>query len=216
MHREIEPSILYLGTPVVVVSTLNTDGSTNIAPMSSAWWLGWNCMLGLGRSSQTSQNLIRERECVLNLPSDNLVRTINKLAKLTGADPVPPHKQAMGYRHESNKFRTAGLTPISSALVHPQRILEFPIHLEAVLENAYPFGHGPHRNAGCWAFEVRIARVHIEENLIKPGTRNHIDPDLWRPLIMSFTRFYGLTEEVHESTLAEIPEEAYRPALHMS
>jgi len=121
MDREIEPSILYLGTPVVVVSTLNADGSTNIAPMSSALWLGWNCMLGLGQGSQTSQNLIRERECILNLPSDNLVGAVNKLAKLAGADPVPPRKQAMGYRHESNKFRTAGLTPIPSALVHPKR-----------------------------------------------------------------------------------------------
>src|ERR1017187_5759267 len=127
MHCEIEPSILYLGTPVVVISTLNSDGSTNIAPMSSAWWLGWNCMLGMGRSSQTAQNLLRERECVINLPSVDWVGAVNKLTKLTGADPVPPHKQEMGYRHESDKFRTAGLTPLHSALVRPERILEFPI-----------------------------------------------------------------------------------------
>src|SRR5947209_3682011 len=106
MHREIEPSILYFGTPVVVISTLNSSGSTNIAPMSSAWWLGWNCMLGLGQSSQTARNLLRERECILNLPSDDLVGSVNRLAKLTGTDPVPPHKQAMGYRHEPDKFRT--------------------------------------------------------------------------------------------------------------
>jgi flavin reductase (DIM6/NTAB) family NADH-FMN oxidoreductase RutF len=85
-----------------------------------------------------------------------------------------------------------------------------------MLEDAYPFGNGPDRTAGCWAFVVRIVRVHIEEDLIESGTRNHVDPDLWRPLVMSFCRFYGLTTQVHESTLAEIPEEAYRPALHMS
>jgi flavin reductase (DIM6/NTAB) family NADH-FMN oxidoreductase RutF len=216
MHREIEPSILYFGTPVVVISTLNSSGSTNIAPMSSAWWLGWNCMLGLGQSSQTARNLLRERECILNLPSDDLVGSVNRLAKLTGTDPVPPHKQAMGYRHEPDKFRTAGLTPIPSTTVRPQRVLECPIHLEAVLENAHMFGNGPERAAGCWAFEVRIVRVHVDEKLIAPGTGNHIDPDVWRPLVMSFCRFYGLTTQVHESTLAEIPEEAYRPAQHMS
>jgi hypothetical protein len=45
---------------------------------------------------------------------------------------------------------------------------------------------------------------------------NHINPDKWRPLIMSFCRFYGLSGEVHRSTLADIPEEAYRPASTMS
>jgi flavin reductase (DIM6/NTAB) family NADH-FMN oxidoreductase RutF len=216
MHREIEPSILYFGTPVVVVSTLNADGSTNIAPISSAWWLGWNCMLGLGQSSQTAKNLLREHECVLNLPSTQLVGAINRLAKLTGADPVPPHKQAMGYHHDPRKFQTAELTELASAVVRPQRILECPVQLEAVLENGREFGRGPNRRAGCWAFEIRIIRVHVEESLIASGTENHIDPDKWRPLIMNFCRFYGLTAQIHESTLAEIPEEVYRPALHMS
>ena len=48
MFRTIEPAILYFGTPVVLVSTLNPDGTTNVAPISSAWWLGWSCLLGFG------------------------------------------------------------------------------------------------------------------------------------------------------------------------
>ena len=47
-HRVAEPAILYFGTPVVLIGTSNDDGSYNLAPMSSAWWLGWRCMLGLG------------------------------------------------------------------------------------------------------------------------------------------------------------------------
>ena len=35
------------------------------------------------------------------------------------------------------------------------------------------------------------------------GPRPHIDPMLWRPLIMSFSRFFGLGGEVHPSRLAE-------------
>jgi flavin reductase (DIM6/NTAB) family NADH-FMN oxidoreductase RutF len=38
MHVVTEPAILYLGTPVVVISTVNEDGSCNLAPMSSAFW----------------------------------------------------------------------------------------------------------------------------------------------------------------------------------
>ena len=36
-------------------------------------------------------------------------------------------------------------------------------------------------------------------------------PERWRPLIMSFQQFFGLGPMVHESTLARIPESAYRP-----
>jgi hypothetical protein len=42
MHRTIEPAVLYVGTPVVLVSSLNPDGSANLAPISSLWFLGWN------------------------------------------------------------------------------------------------------------------------------------------------------------------------------
>ena len=38
----IEPKILYFGTPVALVSSVNEDGSIEIlAPISSFWALGW-------------------------------------------------------------------------------------------------------------------------------------------------------------------------------
>jgi hypothetical protein len=41
---------------------------------------------------------------------------------------------------------------------------------------------------------------------------NRIDPDKWRPLIMSFQQFYGLApHQLHDSELAKIPESLYRP-----
>ena len=43
------------------------------------------------------------------------------------------------------------------------------------------------------------------------GEPNRVDPDKWRPLIMSFQKFYGLAlGQVHESTLAQISELLYR------
>lgn len=44
-----------------------------------------------------------------------------------------------------------------------------------------------------------------------PGTAHRIDPDRWRPLIMSFQQFYGLGPRLHASRLGEIDEEWYRP-----
>ncbi len=215
MHIAIEPSILYFGTPVVLLSTRNQDGSINVAPMSSAWWLGWNCMLGLGAKGHTAQNLLREKECVLNLPSVHQVAAVNRLARLTGSDPVPPHKAAMGYRHEKDKLGVAGLTDVASELVAPPRLVECPVQLEAVLEAVHPFGTRPDKASTALALEVRVVRAYVDDAILVPGQVNRIDPDKWRPLMMSFCHFYGLGERVWDSTLARIPDEAYRPVAHM-
>jgi flavin reductase (DIM6/NTAB) family NADH-FMN oxidoreductase RutF len=76
--------------------------------MSAAWWLGWRCMLGLGNNSKTPQNLIRTRQCVLNLPSVREVDSVDRLARLTGTKEVPEIKKALGYTYEKNKFEIAG------------------------------------------------------------------------------------------------------------
>ncbi len=49
MHETIDPAILYFGTPVVLVSSTNEDGSPNLAPISSAWWLGTQLPAGFRR-----------------------------------------------------------------------------------------------------------------------------------------------------------------------
>jgi flavin reductase (DIM6/NTAB) family NADH-FMN oxidoreductase RutF len=200
-HKTIDPTILYFGTPVALISTLNPDGTPNLAPMSSAWWLGWSCMLGLGRMGQTSDNLIRTRECVINLPSEELVTQVDLLALTTGKDPVPEKKLEWGYRHEEDKFGLAGLTPLKSESVGPPRALECPVQMEGVVHDYRAFG----KNVNANAFEVHIVKLHVDETLLLTanGTRPHIDPLRWRPLIMSFCRFFGLGGEVHPSRLAE-------------
>ncbi|WP_206050675.1 flavin reductase family protein [Nocardioides speluncae] len=75
----IDLKVKYFGTPVVLISSLNPDGTPNLAPMSSAWWLGDCCMLGLGNSSQTAENIRRTGECVLNLASAELVDVVDRL-----------------------------------------------------------------------------------------------------------------------------------------
>jgi flavin reductase (DIM6/NTAB) family NADH-FMN oxidoreductase RutF len=173
-------------------------------------------MLGLGAKSHTAQNLLREKECVLNLPSVKMASAVNRLARLTGSDPVPPHKLSMGYRHEKDKLGVSGLNSAPSDLVNAQRIAECPVQLEAVLETTRPFGTRPDKACTAIAFEVRIVRTHIDERILMDGFKNRIDPDKWRPLIMSFCQFYGLGERVGQSTLAEIPEDAYRPVSQMA
>lgn len=212
MHTVIDPAILYFGTPVVLVSSTNPDGTPNLAPMSSAWWLGKSCMLGFGARSHTPANILRTGQCVLNLPSAAQVSAVDRLARTTGSDPVPPHKLAMGYRTERDKFAAAGLTPLPAELVEPPRVAECPVHLEATLEAVHPLAvRDDERRGGLVALEVRIVRVHVAEEIRMDGHRDRIDPGRWRPLVMSFQHFYGLGERLHPSRLAEIPESAYRP-----
>ena len=137
MHLSSSPAILYFGTPVVLISTINEDGSYNLAPMSSIFWLGWRCIIGLSAFSKTTENIIRTGQCVLNLPSVDQVGAVNLLAKTTGSDPVPAGKQQKGYRHLQEKFDIAGLTPVNSETILPPRVLECPVQLEAVLEDTH-------------------------------------------------------------------------------
>lgn len=214
MHQTIEPGILYFGTPVVLISSVNEDGSPNLAPMSSAWWLGWRCMLGLSAVSKTTENIIRTRECVLNLPSTDLVAAVNRLARTTGTNPVPEGKLHRGYRYERDKFGISGLTPISSETVAAPRVLQCPVHLEARVEAIHGLAeHDPLVGGRLMAIEVRIQRVHVDEAILMSTEANRIDPDKWSPLIMSFQQFYGLEHhQLQDSLLAQIPESMYRTA----
>jgi flavin reductase (DIM6/NTAB) family NADH-FMN oxidoreductase RutF len=212
MHQVTQPPILYFGTPVVLISTVNEDGTANLAPMSSAWWLGQRCVLGLAAISKTTQNLIRTGECVLNLPSDAMAAQVDRIARTTGSDPVPEGKARRGYRYVGEKFETAGLTKGASLTVGAPRAMECPVQLEAGLEEVHPMAErDPAWRGRSLALHVVIRKVHAVTGILADGEPDRIDPDKWRPLIMSFQQFYGLASgKVHASELAKIPEAAYR------
>jgi flavin reductase (DIM6/NTAB) family NADH-FMN oxidoreductase RutF len=211
-HVVSQPNILYFGTPVVLISTENEDGTPNLSPMSSAFWLGWRCILGLDASSKTPANMIRTGECVLNLPSVGEVAAVNRLARLTGTEEVPAAKLARGYRYEKRKFEVAGLTPVESQTVRPPRVLECLVQMEGVVAAKHGIMEDDERARGAIVtFEVRVTRVHLHPDILATDDPNRIDPDKWRPLIMSFQKFYGLaTGQIHESSLAQISESTYR------
>jgi flavin reductase (DIM6/NTAB) family NADH-FMN oxidoreductase RutF len=199
VHKTTDLKVLYFGTPVVLIGSRNEDGSANLMPMSSAWWLGDRCMLGVGNRAQTSDNLRRERECVLNLVPSSLVDAVDRLALLTANPLIPDYRREQGYRHERDKFGVAGLTEQPADLVRAPRVAECPIQLECLVEEAHPFGDA---DTNCTAFQVRIVRAHIDEELVIPGT-HYVDPLRWDPLIMKFCEFFGDGRNMRPSRLAE-------------
>ncbi|KAI0383197.1 hypothetical protein F5Y04DRAFT_250836 [Hypomontagnella monticulosa] len=213
IHTVISPAIHYWGTPVVLISSENEDGTSNIAPMSSAWWLGHTCVLGLAAESKTTQNILRTNQCVLNLPSDSMGEYVNKLADTTGSSSVSAFKISAGYKFVKDKWTKAGLHPQPSSFVNPPRVAECPVQMECqVVSSNKLMSDAPDRHGFILAIEVRVLRVHILQNLRMEGYPNRVDPDKWRPLIMSFQEFYGLTDrKLTMSSLSRVNEEQYRP-----
>lgn len=211
MHKTIVPAIHYWGTPVFILSTTNLDGSTNLAPNSSAWWLGQHCMLGLAAQSQTTLNLQRTKQCVLNLASDDLIPHINALAKTSGRQDLSPFKQAAGYRYVRDKFAIANLTPMASELVEPPRIKQCAVQLEAELVAVHEMNGDVEAMRGFFlALEVKILRTHAEETILQKGNEKRIDASRWRPLYNVFQQLYGLGARLGSSKLAEVDEDLYR------
>jgi flavin reductase (DIM6/NTAB) family NADH-FMN oxidoreductase RutF len=170
-------------------------------------------MLGLDAESKTTRNMLRTRQCVLNLPEDSQTGHVNALAGTTGSDPVSASKQARKYVFVHDKWARAGLTPQASDFVRPQRVAQFPLQMECEVIDVNPLRKDlPDRMGLVLAIEVRVLRVHVVDRLRMPGHPNRIDPQRWRPLIMSFQEFFGLRDgKLAESVLGRTPEEMYRP-----
>jgi flavin reductase (DIM6/NTAB) family NADH-FMN oxidoreductase RutF len=202
--QTIEPKILYFGTPVALISSVNQDGATNIAPMSSFWALGWTLLLGINESTQTADNLRRHAECVVNLPAPEMWEQVEILAPLTAKNPVPEIKAKSKYHYEREKFEAAKLTPLPSELVKPARVRECPVQMEARVRAVHQLGGEKLEEiGGAIAVEVEILRVHVVSDLI--FNERYINPAKWSPLIYNFRHYYRLApEELGKTFRAEI------------
>jgi len=199
----ITPKILYFGTPVALVTSANEDGSANLAPISSFWALGWTLVLGLLEDTKTLANLRARPDCVVNLPSPDLWRQVERLAPLTGLHPVPQEKAAK-FRYEQDKFAAANLTPIESQCVSVPRVLECAAHLEARVRKVHTLVGEPQLQVltGGAAVEVQVLRVHVRREYVTQ--KNYVNAERWQPLIYNFRHYYGLGDELGKTFRAEV------------
>ena len=187
-RRQIHPSVLYPGTPVVLMTTLNPDGSTNISPLSSFWALGSRVVLGLGTDGQGCTNLAKRGECVLNFPAAEQAAQVETLARATGCSPVPAGKCAIGYEYVRDKFALSGFTPLPSVQVATPAIAQCPLQVEiGLLALHEPTGAAPQ---GFIIAEGEVRCVHAH-TAITLADSEHIDMQHWRPLIYAFRHYMG-------------------------
>ncbi|NRD76754.1 flavin reductase family protein [Bacillus sp. BRMEA1] len=193
----IRPKILYYGTPVILLNTLNEDETTNISPISSSWALGPFIFLGLSTLGKAYENIVRHRECVMNLPDSQLWEHVERLAPYTGKYPVPDMKKSMGFSFEKEKYSASGLTECASHNVAPTRISECPLQLEAAVLHIRVPEYAP----DLAIIETEVKKVHAHQHILLDNA--HIDPTKWSPLIYNFRHYFGLGRELGKSFRAE-------------
>ncbi len=198
----INPSVLYFGTPVALITTVDTRGRVNISPMSSVWALGDRLVIGLATASQGCENFLRSGEAVVNLPGPAQSSAVERIAPTTGRNPVPDHKRALGYRHEADKFALGGLTPLSSDRITPPRIGECPLQLESRLLRAHAATVVQGDDPEFVLLEAQVLRVHAHEQVVVPGTQ-HVDTARWSPLLYVFRHYFGTGERLGRNFRAE-------------
>jgi flavin reductase (DIM6/NTAB) family NADH-FMN oxidoreductase RutF len=182
----ISPEILYFGTPVAVISSLNPDGTTNLAAMSSFWALGDRFVLGLTRFGQTWANLERRRECVLNMPSPREWEHVERLGHTTGRAELAEYHRSAGIGYAEDKFAVSGFTPLASERVAALRAAECPVQIEARILAV----HAAADDAPFRYVEVQKLLVHAERRVLTPSA-TRFDIGSWSPLFYVFRHYYG-------------------------
>lgn len=173
----INPKMLYYGFPVILLTTLNGDKTTNITPISSSWVLGNDVIIGISIESKAYENLIINKGLVLNIADSSLWFHVETISRYTGKKDIPIYKKNMGYRYAADKFSIGGLTPEKSMVVEPLRIKECKLQIECIVEKT-------NNRADYAIVELKVQTVHAKEEIILED--EYIDPKRWDPLIYNY------------------------------
>jgi flavin reductase (DIM6/NTAB) family NADH-FMN oxidoreductase RutF len=140
--------------PIAWVATINEDGSSNLAPFS--FFNGFSAtppIIGIGFAphedkgeKDSLRNVRRTGELTVNLTTVGL------------AEAVVASSQDLPYGVD--EFQRAGVTPLASEVVKPQRVAESPISFECVVWELKPLG-----DAGSVLLLAEVKLMHIEEKL---------------------------------------------------
>ncbi len=140
--------------PVVLVSSA-WEGRANIMTM------GWHMMIGfkpalfgcyIDESNHSYDMVRRSRECVINLPTADLLEQVIGIGNCSGAD--------------TDKFALFGLTPEKAGEVAAPLIAECYASFECRLADAHPNPNHP-------LFVWEIVRAHVAKSRTPPKTLHY-------------------------------------------
>lgn len=150
-----------LPRPIAVVSTLNLDGSNNLAPFSFFTAVSANPMIvgfsplirtSTGKKKDTVINIEREKEFVVNFVTESNMEKVNEASA--------------ELEYGEDEFQYVGLKAIDSSIIKARRLVESPIQFECKLRDV--LNYGDHVGAGRF-ITGEVVCVHIDENLLDQG-----------------------------------------------
>jgi len=153
--------------PIAFVSTVDENGVPNLAPYSffnafssnpPILIFSSNRRVGNNTTKDTLHNVIKTKECVINVVTYPIVRQM----AITSVD----------YPHDVDEFKKGGFTPVKSDLVKPARVKESPINFECRVKEIITLGE--HGGAGHLVI-CEVLRIHLDDNILDENGR--IDPN---------------------------------------
>lgn len=171
---------LIVPRPIAFVSTISTDGRTNLAPFSFFCGVGSEPMMlafcpatGGGDAEGSDKDTLRNaRPANPDNPADGGTgQFVVNIVTEAIARQVAACAEALPYG--DSEFDLSGLTPIASSVVKPPRVAECPAALECVTRQIVETNPGVPSSGNLVLGEV--VRVHAAEGLL--NDRHHTDPE---------------------------------------
>jgi len=148
--------------PIAFVSTMDADGTPNLAPFSFFTGLTPQpptvCFAPLrrfsdGQEKDTLRNIRATGEFVVNVVTEDLVERANDTA--------------VEFAPEVSEFAEVGLTPAACEVVTPPRCAESPVNLECKLLQIVDLGEAA---AGGGSLVIgEVLRFHVRDDLVADG-----------------------------------------------
>lgn len=152
--------------PIAFVSTVDSNGNTNLAPYSFFNAFSSNPPIVVFSSNRrvsdnttkdTLQNVKDQGECVINVVNYNIVRQMAVTS--------------IQFDTDVSEFEKAGLTAIPSDLVSAPRVKESPVNMECKVKDIQALGE---EGGAGHLIICEVVRMHIDDSVIDEN--NRIDP----------------------------------------
>lgn len=170
--QEWKPGNMLYPLPVVMVSTADKAGNTNIITVA---WAGTICtnppMLSISvRPERHSYHMIKESmEFVVNLTTEELAYATDYCGVRSG--------------REVDKFKEMHLTPQKASKVKSPLIQESPVNIECKVKEIIELG-------SHHMFLAEVVAVHAEDSYM--NEKNKFELSKAKPIVYSHGEYYGI------------------------
>lgn len=176
-----------LPRPIALISSVNEDGSFNLAPFSFFNIVCINPLIlavFIQRVPQkqglkdTARNILRTREFCIGTVTENNVSKVNVTSGM--------------YPYGADEFKISGLTPVPALTVTAPLVKESPVNFECVLTQTTHFGS---EMDGSDAFFGEVTHIHVDDALLHDFK---IDVNRFAPVSRLAGNYYAKIGELFE------------------